>query len=92
MQFMFANCNKLKTLNIANFVTTSVDDIGGMFASDNSLETIYCNNNWNKDNVEGGGYLFSDCTSLKGTISYDKDKVSLNYANPDTGYFTRVTA
>ena len=34
--------------------------------------------------------MFSNCSSLTGAISYDREKTDANYANPTTGYFTAV--
>ena len=32
--------------------------------------------------------MFYGCTKLKGAIPYDSSKTSVEYANPDTGYFS----
>ena len=90
---MFARCSNLKVAYLGNFIGNSVN--GGtaylasqMFADCSKLTTIYCNQTWHS--IQNSHGVFSGCTSLKGAIEYDASKVNIDYANPKTGYFTKV--
>ena len=89
MMTMFANCNRLKRLDLTSFNTQNVVAMTFMFYQDFSLEEIFCNDNWYKEDV-GTDEMFTYCISLKGAIDYDENKVTAEYANPETGYFTRT--
>ena len=91
MSMMFANCKRLKYLDLTSFNTQNVVDMTFMFYEDFSLEVIFCNDNWYKEDV-GTDEMFTYCISLKGAIDYDENKVTAAYANPETGYFTRTNA
>ena len=88
-KMMFMNCTSLTTLDLSNFDTSSVNNMWGMFDSCSSLTTIYCDSDWN---VDYSSDMFYGCTSLVGAIPFDSSKTDCQYANPDTGYFTRKTA
>jgi len=88
-KMMFMNCTSLTTLDLSNFDTSSVNNMWGMFDSCSSLTTIYCDSDWNADYSSD---MFDGCTSLVGAIPFDSSKTDGQYANPDTGYFTRKTA
>jgi len=60
-----------------------------MFGFCSSLTTIYCNNNWSS--VSNSISMFYKSSSLVGAIPYNSSKTDGQYANPDTGYFTRKT-
>ena len=51
-----------------------------------------CNCDWfeSKRDISIGDEIFDGCIKLKGATSYDPNKIGLEYANPDTGYFTRT--
>ena len=90
MGYMFFNCSSLTSLNVSNFDTSKLADTSYMFRKCSSLETIYCEQNWKSDKIIYSSNMFTDCTNLKGAIPYDSTKVDINYANPDTGYFTKI--
>jgi len=84
MMFMFFGCSKLTSLDLTGFNTAKVTKMDYMFCNCSALATIICDDTWNCDNSE---YMFYECTSLKGAIAYDENKVDVTYANPETGYF-----
>lgn len=86
MNYMFYGCSSLTSLNLQNFDTQNVNDMTGMFANCSGLQKIVCNNTWTAQNSES---MFLGCTSLKGAIYYDPQKLTVEYANPNTGYFYR---
>ena len=55
MQYMFASCSKLKTLNISSFITTDVQNLENMFEKDEGLE-LYLN--------------YKTCANLKEILPY----------------------
>ena len=87
MDGMFQSCTKLTSLDLRNFNTTNVTSMIGMFSNCSKLTTIYCNDSWSATNSKE---MFTGCTKLVGAISYDKTKTTVEYANPTTGYFTKV--
>ena len=88
MSYMFGNCESLTSLNLSSFDTNKVTYMDGMFYYCRNLTTIYCEQDWGNKTVTYSSDMFTDCIKLKGAISYDLTKVDINYANPDTGYFT----
>ena len=88
MYSMFSNCSSLTSLDVRNFDTSKLADTSYMFRKCSSLETIYCEQNWKSDKIIYSSNMFTDCTNLKGAIPYDSTKVDINYANPNTGYFS----
>lgn len=91
MTAMFQNCFSLTTLDVSNFDIQNVNDMTAMFQNCSSLTTLYCNDNWNVWGLEyHSAYMFDNCTSLKGAVSYIPGHWGVKYANPDTGYFTRT--
>ena len=64
MDYMFYNCSGLTTLDVSNWDTSNVTDMGGMFSGlDNNppmkLTTIDVSN-WNVSNVTNFGYMFQE--------------------------------
>ena len=89
MDFMFDGCELLVTLNVSNFDVTKVLSAASVFKECSNLKTIYCNKEWNFSNSVITSSMFDNCTSLKGGIAYDNNKVTGDYATPkSTGYFT----
>ena len=88
MDGMFYYCKSLTSLNLSSFDTNKVTYMDGMFYYCRNLTTIYCEQDWGNKTVTYSSDMFTDCIKLKGAISYDLTKVDINYANPDTGYFT----
>ena len=58
---MFYECYSLKELNINNFNTNNVTDMGGMFGGCSSLKELNLNN-FNTNNVTNMRHMFSKCT------------------------------
>ena len=87
---MFNGCSNITLLDLSKFDTSNVARTAGMFYNCQKLTTIYCEQNWNNSNITNSADMFSSCTNLKGAISYDSTKVDINYANPTTGYFTKI--
>ena len=90
METMFRGCNKLTSLNLSNFNTSKVTNMETMFFSCNGLKIIYCEQDWKTDKITSSTNMFINCSKLKGAIPYDSTKVDINYANPITGYFTKI--
>ena len=90
---LFNNACSLKTLNLNSWDVSKVTDMSYMFECDTTtsqLERIYCENVWTgASGVQSTG-MFNGCVALKGAISYDSNKLSIEYANPNTGYFTKL--
>lgn len=89
MGFMFFNCPALTLLDLTNFNTAKVVDMGGMLILCSALTTIYVSDKFVTTNITERGCMFYGCTSLKGAIAYDKNKYDDTYANYRTGYFTK---
>jgi len=90
---MFKGCSALKELNLQKFVAAKEYlNLYNTFNGCTSLRTIYCPNDLNKHSTGDWHIIntFLDCTSLVGAIAYDASKVGGEYANPTTGYFTKI--
>ena len=93
MNNMFSYCWSLTSLDVSNFDMKKVENIRGMFTWCKGLTTIYCNDDWNTDDMISSG-MFENCISLMGGSNtlYDSKKVDATMAHPDTkdnpGYFT----
>lgn len=57
--YMFANCEKLESLNVSNWNMSSVKDISHMFENTTNLTSISGIDDWNVSNVADMSYLFS---------------------------------
>ncbi|WP_233582379.1 DUF285 domain-containing protein [Prevotella sp. OH937_COT-195] len=90
MRNMFANCKSLTSLDLLKFKTAKVTDMTDMFFFCTSLTTIYCNDDWKRDGIKSEG-MFNNCTKLKGAVPYDNNNTDMSMANPDNGYFTKVS-
>lgn len=90
---MFSNACSLKTLNLNCWDVSKVTDMRYMFECDTTtsqLERIYCDKVWTgASGVQSDG-MFNGCIALKGGISYDNSKLTIDYARPNTGYFTKL--
>ena len=85
----FINNNKANFTGAMKVVCdNSITDCNYMFYDCSNLITIYCEQNWNNSNVTDSAYMFNSCNNLKGAVSYDSTKININYANPNTGYFS----
>ena len=90
MRSMFGDCESLKALDVSNFNTANVTSMQYTFYRCSALTTIYCNNDWKSDVVRISTNMFTNCTNLKGAVSYDQTKLDVTMANPTTGYFTKI--
>ena len=88
MASVFLSCDSLINLDLSNFDTSKVTNVSWMFRECSSLETIYCEQNWKSDKITNSIEMFYGCAKLKGAIPYNSTKTDINYANPDTGYFS----
>ena len=84
MSEMFSGCSSLTELNVSNFNTSKVTDMSEMFRNCSGLKTILNLNTWRSDNSQD---MFKGCTQLRGAVKYDKSKLDVTMANPETGYF-----
>ena len=62
MDYMFYGCSSLKELNLNNFNTNNVTNMGYMFCKCSSLKQLNLNN-LNTNNVTYMGYMFSGCSN-----------------------------
>ena len=85
MDYMFAGCSNLKTLNLDGFDMSKVTTVMGMFRQCASLTTIYSSQGWD---ISSSASMFSGCDNLKGAVDFDAGKTNGSMANPYTGYFT----
>ena len=74
---MFSYCSQLSLLNLSNFNTSKVTDMGSMFSGCSQLSLLYLSN-FDTSNVTYMGSMFSGCSKLS----------SINLFNFDT---TKVT-
>ena len=91
MSYMFFDC-ALTSLDLSNFYTKKVENMGGMFAGCSALTTIYASDKFVTSKVQSGEGMFAICKNLKGTIlEYNNSKTDHTYANyGKNGYFTPV--
>lgn len=94
MYGLFQDCFVLTNLDLSNFKTDMVQNMKNMFIHCKNLRTIYCDNDWNKEQVTGED-MFTGCTSLVGGTgtAYDESHTDIEYARPDgvpdiKGYFS----
>ena len=89
---MFNNACSLKTLNLNSWDVSKVTDMTNMFkcSETSQLERIYCDKVWTGASGVKSDGMFNGCVALKGGISYDSSKLTIAYARPNTGYFTKL--
>ena len=100
MAGLFAQCNKLKILDLSSFNTANVATMRSMFAYCQELQTIYVGDGWSTASAIGSGFeMFQDCNNLVGGqgTTYDPNHTEEDYAHidggPDNpGYFTEKSA
>ena len=92
MSNMFYGCSGLISLDVTNFNTANVTNMRGMFSSCNNLATIYTSEKFVTTKVENlNSLMFKGDENLKGALPvYEATKISCNYANYKTGYFTKL--
>ena len=90
MSSMFKNCSALTSLDLTSFNTVWVTNMSIMFTGCSALTTIYASDKFVTDKVTSGLNMFGDCYKLIGAIEYNKRKTDKNYANFETGYFSKL--
>jgi surface protein len=90
MSYMFNLCYGLETLDLTGFNTENVSDMSYMFSNCSGLYHIYCNDNWDRPNIQSEK-MFYLCNSLP---NYDSDHNEVSSAKPTSegGYFTKREA
>ena len=88
MNTMFNGCGSLTSLDLSNFDTSKVTNMGGMFNNTEKLKTIYVSDKWNVSNVTSSNSMFNWCISLVGAVPYDSSKTDASMANYTNGYLT----
>ena len=84
---MFCNCDKLTSLDVTNFNTAKVTDMGYMFCRCHNLKEIYVSDKFVTDAVTNSYQMFAYCESLSGDIDWSDKAVDKTYAKTDGGYF-----
>ena len=74
MRSMFFGCSSLKELNLSNFNTNNVTDMGFMFSGCSSLKELNLSN-FNTNNVTNMEYMFYGCSDQF------KNKIRSEYKN-----------
>ena len=87
MQAMFNACTKLQVIDVSNFDVSKVKTMDYMFYSCLSLRTIICSNTWSTNSSTS---MFGGSPNLVGAIPFQDSNTSVAFANPNTGYFTRL--
>ena len=87
MNSTFYDCDALTRIDVSGFDVDKVTNASSMFGNCDNLETIFCNNSWNIATTQK---MFYNSRKLKSpNLSYDDDKINGDWANPNTGYFTK---
>ena len=102
MRYMLSSMRNLTTLDLSNFNTSQVTNMNGMFslpdmwASNDKLEKIYVNNDFNTSKLTTFSNIFSNRKKLRGgngsylTDPSTADKTWLRVDRPGAqGYFTK---
>ena len=99
LTMMFGLCESLTSLDLSGFNTAKVTDMSSMFQGCKKLEQILVSDAFTTAAVTASGYMFYNCTALKGGAgtAYDSTKIDKTYARIDgkegqPGYFTEKTA
>ena len=88
MAAMFYNCSSLTTLDLSMLDTANLLNCNSMFAYCRNLTTIYASNLWNTSKLVDSGYMFYECSKLKGDISFNSNYIDKTYATTSGGYLT----
>lgn len=88
MAAMFYNCSSLVTLDLSMLNTSNLLNCNSMFAYCRNLTTIYVSDLWYTGKIADSGYMFYECTSLKGDISFNSNYIDKTYATYTSGYLT----
>ena len=88
MSSLFDHCQKLTSLDLANFNTAKVTNMNRMFSNCSNLKTIYASDKFTTAAVTESKNMFSYCGSLSGDIDWTSDKATdKTYAKTGGGYF-----
>jgi surface protein len=92
---MFAFCERLTSIDVSTFDTSSVTDMSRMFYACPNLKTIYVRKNWNIGNDTKSTEMFKDSPKLvggKGTLFNpkvtDASRAKIDGGKSKPGYFT----
>ena len=86
MYRMFNACG-LTSLDLSNFNTAKVENMGLMFSGCSNLKTIYASDKFKTAAVTESKNMFLGCSSLSGDIDWSDKAVDKTYAKIDGGYF-----
>ena len=64
MNFMFADCKNLKSIDLSNFKTDNITHMGGMFVGCDNLNEIKGLNNFISSNINNMNSMFYECKNL----------------------------
>jgi hypothetical protein len=88
MSDMFDGCSNLNSIKLGDFNTTKVTNFFQTFKGCHNLKEIDCNTSWpNVASIR----MFDDCGSLKGAVPFDATRTDATMANPETGYFKKIS-
>ena len=84
---MFADCQKLTSLDLGSFKTDNVTNMKAMFDGCSILTSIYVSSEWTTASVTEGSNMFRYCTNLVGGqgTTYDANHTDYTYAHIDEG-------
>ena len=77
MSYMFYDCSNLTSLDLSNFNTSNITDMGDMFSGCTGLTSLYLSN-FDTSSVTDMSYMFSNCKALTslGLSSFDTSNVT----------------
>ncbi|WP_418924726.1 BspA family leucine-rich repeat surface protein [Ellagibacter isourolithinifaciens] len=85
MSYMFYGCSKLASLDLSSLDTSKVADMSSMFCGCSSLATIYASASFSTESCTQSGFMFKDCTRLKGGSGTVCPGKSSGPSNSDAG-------
>lgn len=86
---LFQGCSSLQTLDLSSFDTRGAGSVNYLFDGCSALRTIYVSEDFIIPYRVKSSYMFRDCHSLKGAISFEPTKKNETYANYKSGYLTK---
>ena len=72
---MFLNCSSLENLDISNFNTTNVTNMGSMFSGCSNLTKLDLGKNFNTENVQDMKWMFTGCSRFHEDIQNNLNNV-----------------
>ena len=66
MGHMFYHCDMLEEIDLSTFDTSKVTNMDWMFAGCTSLKTIYCDEDWSKNESVESSAMFFSCIAIEG--------------------------